>query len=241
MFAESYVRAQVRIVELIADKDPLVMVPACPEWTAGDVVRHLAGISMDTTNGVFEGFASDEWTDKQVRDRSWMSLDGVIEEWNGTIEEAAATFDNIERLGLPDTLQSALGPIPSSILGPVAIGDILHHEFDLRNAYNDTSGRDLMDIHFAAAGHARSVRGTFSARNLPTIRIESTDSGMGWDIGHEDPVATLAATSFEIMRAIGGRRTRSEMAGMGWEGDPEPFLDALVLPHLAMRGTSLHE
>jgi len=241
MYAESYTRAQGRIVELMAGKDPDVMVPACPDWSASDVVRHLAGLSVDTTNGVLEGFASDEWTARQVSDRSEMSLEGVIQEWDGAIAEAAALLDNVELLGLPDPMPSALGMIPLKVFGPMAISDILQHEFDLRNAYGDRSGRDLMDIHFAAAGHARSVRAAFAARDLATIRIESTDSGMGWDIGHGEPVATLSASSFEIMRAIGGRRTHAEVAAMGWDADPTLFIGAIVLPHLAMRETSLGE
>ena len=123
----------------------------------------------------------------------------------------------------------------------MAISDILHHEFDLRNAYGDTAGRDIMDIHFAAAGHVRSIRSLFSANDLETIRIESTDSGMGWDIGHGPPVAVMRAPSFQIMRAIGGRRTKAEIRAMGWEGDPEPYLDSMVIPHLSMRETSLRE
>ncbi len=98
-----------------------------------------------------------------------------------------------------------------------------------------------MDIHFAAAGHARSVRPNFSARDLATIRIESTDSGMGWDIGFGEPVATVSASSFEIMRTIGGRRTGAEVAAMDWDADPTLFVAAMVLPHLSMRDTSLGE
>ncbi|GMQ98538.1 MAG: hypothetical protein BMS9Abin17_1054 [Acidimicrobiia bacterium] len=241
MYAESYQRAQGRIVAFMVDKDPDVMVPACPEWTASDVVRHLTGLSVDTTNGVLEGFASDEWTAKHVSDRSEMPLEDVIAEWNGAIGAAAAKLDDVESLGLPDPMPSALGMMPLKSFGPMAISDILHHEFDLRNAYGDRTGRDLMDIHFAAAGHARSVRANFSARDLATIRIESTDSGMGWDIGYEQPVATLSASSFEIMRAIGGRRTRAEIAAMGWDADPTLFIAAMVLPHLSMRDTSLGE
>jgi len=241
VYAESYARAQGRIVELMAGKDPDVMVPACPDWSASDVVRHLTGLSVDTRNGVLEGYASDEWTAKQVSDRSEMSLEDVILEWDGVIAEVAALLDDIELLGLPDPMPSGLGLIPLKSFGPMAISDILHHEFDLRNAYGDRTGRDLMDIHFAAAGHARSVRATFAARDLGTIRIESTDSGMGWDIGYGDPVATLSASSFEIMRAIGGRRTHAEVRAMGWDADPTLFISAMVLPHLSMRETSLGE
>ncbi|GMR02683.1 MAG: hypothetical protein BMS9Abin20_1028 [Acidimicrobiia bacterium] len=241
MYAESYTRAYNRIVALMEGKDPGVVVPACPDWSATDVIRHLAGLSVDITSGLFEGFASDDWTDAQVSARADMSLEEVIAEWSSVIDEAASLLDDLESLGLPDRVPSALGVTSIKAIAPMAISDILHHEFDLRNAYEDASGRDLMDIHFAAAGHARSVRGAFAAHDLPTIRIVSTDSGMSWDIGHNEPVAVLEASSFEIMRAIGGRRTKGEMRAMGWEGDPEPFLDAMVLPHLAIRETSLRE
>jgi hypothetical protein len=43
------------------------------------------------------------------------------------------------------------------------------------------------------------------------------------------------------MRSIGGRRTRDEILGLEWDGDGEVFVDAMVLPHLAMRDTSLEE
>ncbi len=241
MYTEAYQRAQGRIVDLLRGKDPDAAVPATPAWTATDVVRHLSGLAVDLMNGVLEGYASDEWTEAQVSARADMTLGQVLTEWASVVEEASALLDDIESLGLPDTIRSQAGTFPVKALAPMVIGDIIHHEFDLRNAYGDASGRGLMDLHFVAAGHVRSIRSSFKTRGLPTIRIESTDSGMGWDVGYGDPVATLRASSFEIMRAIGGRRTEGEVYGMGWDGDPEPFLDAMVIPYLAMRETSLRE
>jgi len=54
-------------------------------------------------------------------------------------------------------------------------------------------------------------------------------------------VATLTGSSFELTRALGGRRTRGEIRAMDWDGEPEQFLDHIVLPHLGMRTTSLME
>jgi uncharacterized protein (TIGR03083 family) len=241
MYAMSYKRGQERVVALMSDKDPETIVPACPEWSGTDVVRHLAGLSADISNSVFDGFASEEWTDQQIQDRSSLTLEQVIAEWNDSIDGAAAILDDVASLDLPDLVPSALGMIPSTALAPMAISDILHHEFDLRNAYGDTSGRDLPEVHFAAAGHVRSLRHQFSALGLPTLRIESSDSGQGWNVGRDEPVATVRATSFELMRSIGGRRTRDEMLNLAWEGDGAGFVDGMVLPHLAMRDTSLGE
>ncbi len=241
MYAEAYRRGQERVVSFMEGKDPDVNVPATPEWTATDVVRHLTGVAVDISNLVVEGYASDPWTAKQVSDREEMDLVEVIAEWNAVVEDAAARLDNVETSGFPERVVSEAGSFSREALPAMAIGDILHHEFDLRNAYGDTSGRDLMDLHFSAAGHVRSLRATFTANDLDTIRIESTDSGMGWDIGYGAPVAVLRAPSFQLMRAIGGRRTKGEIRAMGWEGDPEPYLDFMVLPHLTMPETSLAE
>jgi len=241
MYAESYQRAHGRVVALMDGKDPDVMVPACPDWSAGDVVRHLCGLSVDLVNGAIDGFASDAWTDKQVRTRAGMEFDEVVDEWSGAIDAAASVLDNLDSLDLGEGVDSPAGSFPASAFAPMAIGDILHHEFDLRNAYGDSTGRDLIEVHVAAAGHVRSIRRTFAEAGLPTIRIESTDTATGWDIGFGDPVATLRAPSFELMRAIGGRRTREEMRAMDWDGDADPFLDALVLPHLSPPLKSLNE
>lgn len=241
MYAEAYRRAQVRVVEFMAGRNPEVSVPATPDWTALDVVRHLTGLSVDLSNLVLDGFASDEWTEQQVASRGSMSLDEVVAEWNNIIGPASVLLDAIDDLGLPDAIPSALGVTKVREMPAMAIGDILHHEFDLRNAYGDTEGRDILDIQFSAAGHVKSLRPIFETAGLPTIRIEASDSGMGWDIGYGEPVASLLATSFELMRGIGGRRTRGEMQALGWIGDQEPFVDVMVLPHLSMRETSLRE
>ena len=241
MYAEAYQRGQIRIVEFVAGRDEETAVPATPEWTVADVVRHLTGVSVDLSNLALEGFASDEWTEKQVLSRRGMTFDEVVDEWANIIGPASVLLDAIDDLGLPETVASAVGTTRVTEIPAMAISDILHHEFDVRNAYADRDGRDILDIQFSAAGHVKSLRRTFDAAGLETIRIEASDSGMGWDIGYGEPVATLSASSFELMRAIGGRRTKDEVSEMGWVGDPEPFVDHMVVPHLAMRATSLGE
>lgn len=241
MYGASYQAGLERIVTLMDGRDPETIVPACPAWTSTDVVRHLAGISQDITMHVFEGFASDEWTDAQIQARAALSFGEVISQWRSSVSEAVDALDSIDTLDIPETIDSALGRIPTSVIPAMAVSDLLHHEFDLRNAYGDQSGRDLLEVHFTAAGHARTLRGQFASLGLATLRIESTDAGQGWNIGRDEPVATVSATSFELLRGIGGRRTRDEILAWTWDGDGEAFVDSMVLPHLAMRDTSLGE
>jgi uncharacterized protein (TIGR03083 family) len=208
MYAEAYQRGQARIVQFMAGRDPETAVPATPDWSALDVLRHLTGLSVDLSNLVLEGFASDEWTEEQVMARRSMSFDDVIAEWDNIIGPASVLLDAIDDLGLPEAIPSAAGLIKVTAVPAMAIGDILHHEFDLRNAFGDSDGREILDIQFSAAGHVKSLRVPFDTAGLPTIRVEASDSGMGWDIGYGDAVASVSATSFELMRAIGGRRTK---------------------------------
>lgn len=241
MYTATYRAGQERLIAFMDDKDPDRIVPACPAWTATDVIRHLAGISADTANLVLDGFASEEWTDAQVSSRQSMSLDEVIAEWTDTVDDAAAVLDTIDTQDVGVFVMSAFGPVPPAILPATAVSDLMHHEFDLRNAYGDKGERDRPEVHVVAAGHARSLRLMFDALRLPTLRVEATDSDQDWNVGRDEPVATVRTTSFEMMRGIGGRRTRDEMLAWDWDGDAEVFVDSMVLPHLAMRDSSLGE
>ncbi|MEZ5174632.1 MAG: maleylpyruvate isomerase family mycothiol-dependent enzyme [Acidimicrobiia bacterium] len=241
MHTEQYRVGQQRVASLVVGKDPDRIVPACPAWTASDVVRHLAGVTADVAALRFECFGSDGWTETHVASRRHLTVDEVIAEWEASIDDAVAVLDSIETLDLPERIPSVVGLISPSVLPAMALSDLVHHEFDIRNAYGDTTGRDIVEVHANAAGHARTLRRVFPLYGLPTLRIESTDGGDTWDIGRDEPVATVRATSFELMRGIGGRRTRAEMLAWPWTGDGEKFVDAMVLPHLGMPSTSLGE
>ncbi|MGI9585368.1 MAG: maleylpyruvate isomerase N-terminal domain-containing protein, partial [Acidimicrobiia bacterium] len=129
MYAEAYRRGQDRVVSFMVGRDPEVNVPATPDWTAADVVRHLSGLAADLTSGVVEGYASDPWTARQVAMRQEMSLEDVVEEWNSAVDAAAEVLDNPEAAGFPAIVSSDAGSFPRDALPAMAISDILHHEF----------------------------------------------------------------------------------------------------------------
>jgi uncharacterized protein (TIGR03083 family) len=241
MYGFAYKAGHDRVVAFLADKDTDTIVPACPDWSAADVVRHLAGISADTTNLVFEGFASDEWTEAQVGARRSMTYDEVVDEWATSIDTAVAVIDDVDSLDLPDLIPTAFGPIPVSVVPGAAVSDILHHEYDIRNAFGDKGSRDLMELQVAAAAHVRGLRQKFTLLGLPTLRVVSTDAGQEWNIGRDEPVATVKTSSFELFRGIGGRRTRDEILAWDWDGDAETFVDAMHYDHFRMRSESLGE
>ena len=59
-------QAAKRIEVLCSTLSPDVAVPACPEWTARELIAHLAGLTEDWVAGDLEPYASPEWTSRQV-------------------------------------------------------------------------------------------------------------------------------------------------------------------------------
>jgi hypothetical protein len=58
--------------------------------------------------------------------------------------------------------------------------------------------------------------------------------------GVGDVVGRVEASRFELFRAVSGRRTETEIAGYGWDRDPDPTL-LLGADIFTMRSTSLGE
>ena len=223
MLGTMYRMNHARVVDVVTANDADTTVPACPAWTATDVIRHLAGLATDVLAGNVAEYGTDPWTAAQIEARSEHGLDQLLEEWSGAVDPLADLMDG-ESLG---------------ILSQAIIGDLLHHEFDLRNAFGDRSERDRPDVAASAIGHVKSLRRGFTALGKPTLRVFV--DGNPIDIGREEPVATVAMTSFETVRAIGGRRTLDEIRQYEWTGDPEQFLDAFVTYPLSAPDSSLGE
>jgi hypothetical protein len=66
---------------------------------------------------------------------------------------------------------------------------------------------------------------------LPVPLIVQLDDGSEVSCGDdsESESLRLATTRFEALRFRMGRRSQRQLAGLGWSGDPTPFLDQLVV------------
>ncbi|MCB1246405.1 MAG: maleylpyruvate isomerase N-terminal domain-containing protein, partial [Acidimicrobiia bacterium] len=117
----AYKAGQQRVTTFLEGRDTDVLVPACPAWTAADVVRHLAGVTADTINGVFDGLASDEWTDAQVSARRDMTFEAVLDEWSSNIDAASELLARIDESNVPAEFDTAFGRVPVSIVPSVAV------------------------------------------------------------------------------------------------------------------------
>jgi hypothetical protein len=64
---------------------------------------------------------------------------------------------------------------------------------------------------------------TKSGDDKPTFSVKTDE--VDRTIGDGEPVATLRTSTFELFRALQGRRTKEQVRAMDWEGDPSPVLD----------------
>ncbi|WP_033443209.1 maleylpyruvate isomerase family mycothiol-dependent enzyme [Saccharothrix sp. NRRL B-16314] len=215
--AITYDAARRRIISLVTGGDPDAPVEACPGWTVKDVVAHLAGGLGDFTEGRFDGVEDGSWGERQVHDRRNRSMGDLLVEWERNFQVAEGLFD--------------------SPMGAVLIAEIVSHEHDVRTALGRPGERDNVAVRAALTRPLQEVDKRLRAKHLPALRITLEHGDRV--LGEGEPAGALRASSFEMLRVLGGRRNEDQIRAMDWDGDPGPWLG--VLPVLGRRDTALVE
>ena len=208
---ELYADVRLRITDLVRDLDAgraRTPVPGCPGWTVHDVVAHATGLVADVNAGRLDGVATDPWTEAQVEARRDTPLADVLAEWS----EQAATFE------------PAMDGWPKGMSRTVLI-DLVTHEHDVRGALGRPGGRDGEPYAIARKGYAVGLAKALAERGLPGLRLEAPD--WSFDAGEDPRVTVRAKDSFELFRALAGRRGKGQVLGYDWSGDPTPYLPVL--------------
>jgi len=201
---DAYAALRVRVTEVVAGADPDALeqiAPATPSWTVREVLCHLVGVTDDVVNGRLEGVTTDAWTAAHVDKRVGVPVDALLEEWEAT----GPQFD------------AMLRAVPDEIAGQ-AVFDAVTHEHDIRNGLDAPGARDSDAVALAWAW-AVDARTRFGA---PALRFV-TDAGAEVS-GAGEPVATVQASRFELIRAFTGRRSADEITRYGWEPGCKPEL-----------------
>jgi uncharacterized protein (TIGR03083 family) len=218
--AISYRALRGRVRDLIESAEPAAMEgpsPATPSWTAHDVLAHIVGVTDDVVNGRLDGIATDAWTGAQVEARRSVPAAALLDEWDVN----APQFEQM------------IGSVPMEIAGQ-ALFDAATHEHDIRCALGRPGARESDALALAWEW----VVATRQTGGAPTIRFV-TEHG-DEVVGEGEPVATVKASRFEILRAITGRRSLSEMESYGW--DPSCLPDLLIIADFfTMRPEPLNE
>lgn len=207
--ATAYVGVRERMVEILGHADPAAIVPACPEWSVKDLAAHVTGVVDDALAGRLEGAGSDPWTEAQVSARRAASVQDIITEWT----QKAPAFE-----GILDGIGAT---------GHQAVFDVTTHEHDLRGAVGEPGAHDSDAVRIALGWLAPQAVATMGSLGRPPLRLRTTE-GDEWS-PDDAPQATLIGSRFELLRALSGRRSRSQIRSLDWEGSAGDYLEAFEL------------
>jgi len=200
-----YRETRLRLLDLAPTLSPTqlaTMTPSCPAWSVKDVLAHLSGLAGDLTSGIKRAGAP-EHTARQVATRSAWDVHEICDEWAVT----------------GPALEARIAAESSRLRAPVI--DIWTHEQDLANAAGIESGRNGAGLELAMSV-AWAMKHKLRDAGLAPIRIVTDE--VDWVIGDEDPAATVRTTSYELARAVLGRRSLDQIRAYEWSGDPAPYL-----------------
>lgn len=204
-----YAESRQRMVELasgLSDDEAARTVPGCPAWSVQDLLAHLAGLCADLGTGTIDGAGTDPWTAVQVADRRERALPEVLAEWQE----------------LSPGVEALLPQLPGSAGARIVI-DLVTHEHDLRGALGRPGARDAAGVELACTAYADRLGRRVTKAGLPAVQLEG--GSFSHTAGAGEPAATVRADSFELFRALSGRRSAAQVLGYDWDGDAAPYVD----------------
>jgi uncharacterized protein (TIGR03083 family) len=178
------------------DDDWATPVGCCPGWTARDVLSHVSGVADDIIHGRVDGAGTSPWTAAQVERNREFTVAELMERWTGQVDRIAEILDQFSEFRPPMDTQA--------------------HEHDIRAAVGKRGNRDNAIIT-ATAARFRQMESTPPV----TILLENDESRPA----PTDGLVVRGLTRWELVRSRLGRRSRRQVAGYDWSGDPTPVLD----------------
>jgi len=223
-YSAAYRNARERITALVRDAAPEMLdaiAPATPEWRSRDVLAHVVGVATDVVNGNVAEAGGDGWTAVQVDSRRDASVDALLDEWETSGRQVDAFV-----LALPTEITGQL------------IADTVTHEHDLRHAFGVPGARDSDAVSIGVDWVVAVLGGMYDAAGEPALRL--SHDGRESTCGTVEPAITLRASTFELARAVTGRRTLDEIRAYDWSPSAAPER-LLALPPFTARSVSLGE
>lgn len=215
--ARLYAETRERVSSLVTDADGDVVVPACPEWTVKDVLAHITGVCADILAGRLDGVATEQWTRRQVDERSSKSVAEIVAEWNEVapqVEAICGNFGGAEVQWLMDTVT---------------------HEHDIRGALNKPGARETEGLALGLDWLTKNVGQDVAAIRIKTVEGDDLVMGTG------EPDATVTGPRFDILRAVTGRRAEEQIASFDWEGDYRRHLEAFRQGPFEIASSAINE
>jgi uncharacterized protein (TIGR03083 family) len=214
-YLHAYGELQLRVGALLSGADGSAIVPSCPGWTVRDVLAHLVGLCDDWIHHRLEGYASKAWTATQIDRYGDVTLADLLDCWTVLLPDFARLDDD-------------------SLMGPPArwaFGDAVVHEADVRGALAvDRVPPDA--VLLSLKGSIVRWREVLDGANPPTTLIIRPTDSREWVLGppNSGEAIVVTPTSYELFRAVSGRRSQAQVRTWRWSADPEPILN-LGLPY----------
>ena len=211
--AEAYLVVRARLtaeLSAVTTEQAAGPVPCCPDWTVGDTVAHLVGVSADILAGRLQDVGTPAWTAAQVAAGRGRLIHDLLAEWAGSGPRVA----------------ELLAEVPK-VMGQVAM-DAVSHEYDLRDALGlplpaDAPGGDPVLPVAVDWVVSRFVRAAERAGHPPFgFRV----GDRSWHYRQGEPQVIAEWPALEALRALTGRRSRQQIRELPWSGDPGPWLPA---------------
>ena len=197
-------------------------VPACPAWRVRDLLAHVAGVVDDVLGGRLDGAGSDPWTAAQVEARRTRPVEDVLAEWN----EQAPQLE-----GVLDSFGAA---------GHQLVMDAVSHEHDLRGALGAPGARDSDAVVLGTDWLVRAYQGAAAANGHGGVQVVASDGSAAWAPVDDRPVvATVTASTFDLLRSFSGRRSESEVRALSWTGDVDAALPSLAFGPFRLPASSV--
>lgn len=195
-----YRRVRLDIGLLVTRRVANVPVPACPKWTATDLLAHLVEVAANVSARL--GSPAHEVADGQ-------DADALLAEWEGI---ARVLEPLVEREG-PRSVTRMVMDAFTHLLD-------LHEALDIPPDPGHPAYPSTLDL--LAGGFSASVR----THGLPVLRIDCPAGS--WTTGDGTVTRTLRAGHHDLHRSLAGRRSHTEIAALDWDGAHEPWLPAFT-------------
>jgi uncharacterized protein (TIGR03083 family) len=241
--AAAYLETREHLLPILLELTPKQLeskVPFSPEWSVRDVVAHMASeahalVAEQVPEGLFfldekrrshRTTVINAWNAGQLERRRYLSLGEILEEWDRDV---------------PSMLEALRGERPFASPYPgqdyVAVVDLAMHTQDIRNLVGHPGDRDSAGVGFALPSFGFVLGRRIAEVGLPALELRY--DGKTRVLGDGEPRATVAASRYELVRALANRRSTAQIRAYEWTGDPEPYL--LIIPAYNARDDDIVE
>jgi uncharacterized protein (TIGR03083 family) len=209
--APLYATVRARIGERLRATGPAadtVMVPSCPAWTVAQLTAHLAGTTAALVAKDYPGAAGQAWVDGHVSARAGRS---ALENW-AEWDAVSPAFE-----AMLTAREAAFGGI---------LYDAIIHEDDINAALGEASVRDGDAIAWGLGRLFTTLDSDARAKGTGTL--SATIAGQRFVAGEGDPAVGWACDdAWTALRALGSRRSATQLAALGLTGDLAPWIALL--------------